>query len=244
LYDCYLSVIIPVYNEERRLPCALEKLFSFLEKQAYSFEVMVVENGSNDQTYSKAIAYTRRFSQLHVLQERRRGKGLAVKQGMLKAQGEYRFMTDVDFSMPVEEINRFLPPSLADYDVAIASRESPGSIRYNEPFHRHLVGRIFNILIRKLALPGFHDTQCGFKCFHAPVIDELFTYQTIEGWSFDVEVLYIARQRGYRIVEVPIPWYFNTESKVNVLNDSLRMANDLITIRNNARKGLYDRYDE
>jgi len=237
--DYRLSIILPVYNEERRLAQALEGLFSFLGKQAYAYEVLLVENGSSDQTYAQACAYTRRYPQLQVLQEQKRGKGLAVRRGMLAAKGEYRFMCDIDFSMPVEQINRFLPPALEDYDVAMASREARGAVRYGEPVYRHLVGRAFNLMIRLLALPGYHDTQCGFKCFRGTVADDLFACQTIDGWTFDVEVLYIARRRGYKIVEMPIPWFFNPESKVRVLNDSLHMAIDLMRIRENARKGLY-----
>lgn len=239
MYACFLSIVIPVYNEERRLPKALDRLFLFLENQAYTSEVLVVENGSDDNTYNQACAYAKQFPQLRVFQESERGKGLAVKRGMLEAAGEYRFMCDVDFSMPVEEINKFLPPNLTGYDIAIASREVSGAIRYNEPFHRHFVGRVFNQLIRRLALPGFHDTQCGFKCFHAPVVKDLFSRQTISGWTFDVEILYIANLMGYRILEVPIPWFFNPESKVKVFRDSLNMARDLMAIRKNAQRGLY-----
>jgi dolichyl-phosphate beta-glucosyltransferase len=236
--------VIPAYNEERRLPATLESLFSFLSQLGYPFEVLVVENGSQDRTYALACSYIEKYPELRVLHEKQRGKGLAVRRGMFEAVGEFRFMCDVDFSMPLSEISRFLPPLLADYDIAIASREAPGSRRFNEPFHRHLIGRMFNLLIRTLALPGFHDTQCGFKCFHAPVVDELFRRQTISGWTFDVEILFIARRRGYRIVEVPVPWYFNPESKVDVLHDSLQMAMDLLAIRGKALRGLYSFSDD
>jgi hypothetical protein len=142
--------------------------------------------------------------------------------------------------MPVEDINRFIPPALGEFDIAIASREARGAVRYNEPAFRHIVGRIFNTMIRVLALPELHDTQCGFKCFRSAVIQDLFKQQTLPGWSFDVEVLFIARRRGYRIVEVPIHWYFNPDSKVIVFKDSLRMALDLLTIRMNAIRGMYN----
>lgn len=241
--NCFLSIIIPAYNEANRLPKTLESLFTFLNDQSYTAEVVVVENGSRDNTYQTALAFVNRFPQLRVLREELRGKGRAVQHGMLSAVGEYRFMCDVDFSMPVAEINRFLPPHLTGYDVAIASREAPGSRRYNEPAFRHLVGRFYNGLIRALALPGLHDTQCGFKCFRGDLTEEIFKSQTLPGWSFDVEVLFIARQRGYRIVEVPIPWYFNPESKINVWRDSLRMAIDLGTIQLNHLRGRYRQGD-
>ena len=150
-------------------------------------------------------------------------------------------MCDVDLSMPVEEINLFLPPALVDFDIAIASREAPGAVRYNEPVYRHLVGRMFNAMIRGVALPGLQDTQCGFKCFRKEVARQLFSRQTLMGWSFDVEVLFIARRRGYRIVEIPIHWHFDPDSKVRVLKDSFRMALDLFKIRLNALRGVYDR---
>jgi hypothetical protein len=158
---------------------------------------------------------------------------------MLAARGEYRFMCDVDLSMPLNEINRFLPPALEGVDIAIASREAPGAVRHNEPYYRHFVGRIYNGLIRMLALPGLDDTQCGFKCFKGSVVEDLFCRQTLSGWSFDVEILYIARLLGYKIVEIPIHWYYNPESKIRVLNDSLKMGLDLLAIRRNARRGVY-----
>jgi dolichyl-phosphate beta-glucosyltransferase len=241
LSSIFLSIIIPVYNEEKRLPKTFEKLFAFLHEQPYKAEVIVVENGSQDRTLDIAVQYARQYPQLNVLKVEERGKGMAVQYGILAARGEYRFMCDADFSMPVSEINRFLPPQLSGFDIAIASREAPGAVRYNEPHYRHIVGRIYNSLIRLLALPGLHDTQCGFKCFRAQVAEELFKLQTLKGWSFDVELLFIAKMKGYTIVEIPVPWYFNPESKVSVLRDSLRMALDLLTIRLNATRGVYNR---
>jgi dolichyl-phosphate beta-glucosyltransferase len=234
-----LSLVIPAHNEENRLPGTLEQVFAFLDKQDYNAEVIVVENGSSDRTLAIARDFASRHTALQVVHTDERGKGLAVKRGMLEARGEYRFFADADFSMPVSEINRFLPPALPDFDIAIASRESAGAVRFNEPFRRHLSGRIFNALIRLVVLPGLEDTQCGFKCFHARVVEHIFPLQTIPGWSFDVELLYIARRKGYRIQEIGIPWYFNPETKVNLLRDSLRMTADLFAIRRNGRKGLY-----
>jgi glycosyltransferase involved in cell wall biosynthesis len=236
----FLSLVIPAHNEESRLPATLEQVFAFLTSQNYSAEVIVVENGSTDRTLEIAQSFTSRHNHLRVIHTDERGKGLAVKQGMLAALGEFRFFADADFSMPVSEINRFLPPAMPDCDIVIASRETPGAVRYNEPFRRHLSGRIFNALIRLIVLPGLDDTQCGFKCFCARVAEEIFPRQTMPGWSFDVELLYIARRKGYRIREIGIPWYFNPETKVSLVRDSLRMASDLFAIRRNARRGLYD----
>ena len=236
----FLSIIIPAYNEAHRLPATLEKIFAFLEKQPYSAEIVVIENGSQDDTLAIARRYESEHPQLRVYHETQRGKGLAVRRGMREAIGAYRFMCDADLSMPIDEVNRFIPPKLEDFDVAIASREAPGAQRFNEPWYRHLIGRGFNTMIRILALPELQDTQCGFKCFRGALVDDLFNHQTITGWSFDVEILYIARARGYKIVEIPIPWYFNADSKVRVFSDSFQMGIDLLNIRRNARRGEYD----
>jgi len=236
----FLSIIIPAYNEESRLPDALLKISQFLELQTYPSEVLVVENGSQDGTLRIAQEFARTHPTFQAIHAPGRGKGLAVQLGMLQARGEYRFMCDADLSMPITELPRFLPPALEGVDVAIASREAPGAIRYNEPTYRHLGGRVINWMIRFLALPGFQDTQCGFKCFRAAAAQDIFTRLTLLGWSFDVEALLIARRRGYRIVELPIPWYFNADSKLNLLQDTLRMAIDLLKLRRNASSGCYD----
>jgi dolichyl-phosphate beta-glucosyltransferase len=234
-----LSIIIPAHNEERRLPQTLEQVVHFAASQSYETEVLVVENASRDRTLEVGNEYAGRHPLVKVLHEDLPGKGRAVQKGMLTAKGTYRFFADADFSMPAAEIARFVPPAV-DVPVAIASREAPGAVRYDEPFYRHITGRVFNTLIRLLVLPALNDTQCGFKMFRADVANDLFNRQTLMGWSFDVELLYIASRRGYPILEIPIPWYFNPESKVNVLRDSWRMFIDLLTIRRNGRKRLYD----
>lgn len=235
-----LSLVIPALNEEKRLPFTLQSLMQYLSTQPYEAEVLVVENGSQDRTLEIAQEFARRYPNVRALHSDQRGKGLAVRMGMQAAQGEYRFMCDADFSMPVDQIARFLPPVLDGYDIAMASREAPGAVRYNEPAYRHLVGRVYNWMIRLIALPRLQDTQCGFKCFRASVAEELFKLQTLTGWSFDVELLFIAQHRGCKIVEIGIPWYFNPESKIRVMKDSLRMGIDLFRIRINAMQGKYD----
>jgi glycosyltransferase involved in cell wall biosynthesis len=235
-----LSIVIPAHNEESRLPRTLEQVFAFLEKQPYSAEVLVVENGSSDRTLELAQGFAANHPGLRVLHSDDRGKGLAVRLGMLAATGDYRFMCDADLSMPIEEVNRFVPPALVDLDVAIGSREVRGARRYDEPMHRHLGGRFINLAIRLLILPGLQDTQCGFKCFRAAVAQDLFQKQTLTGWSFDIELLYIAHRRGYRVIEVPIDWYYRPESKVSALRDALRMISDIFRIRSNGRRGLYN----
>ena len=235
-----LSIIIPAHNEERRLAQSLETIIEFIHAQPYQSEIIVVENGSSDRTARISQDYSDRYGEIQTLQEPVAGKGLAVRRGMLAASGDYRFICDADLSMPIEEVNLFLPPLVPRFDVAIASREIPGAVRYNEPYYRHLIGRAFNLLVRILTLPGLHDTQCGFKCFRAEVADELFPLQTITGWTFDVEILFIARKRGLRVIEIPINWYFNAGSRVSILRDSAVMFADLFRIRLNNLKGMYD----
>jgi glycosyltransferase involved in cell wall biosynthesis len=240
LEQTFLSIVIPAHNERNRLPATLESIHAFLKTQPYTAEIVVVENGSCDGTLEIAQQFTQTIEQLRVFKEEERVKGLAVRRGMLEARGQYRFICDADLSMPIEQVNRFLPPALPDVQIAIGSRETSGAVRYNEPTYRHLIGRGFNSLVRLLALPKLHDTQCGFKCFRGDIADDLFSHQTLTGMSFDVEVLYIACRRGIPIVEVPIDWYFNADSRVRLVEDSLRMGADLLAIRRNARQGLYE----
>jgi dolichyl-phosphate beta-glucosyltransferase len=239
----FLSVVIPAYNEEYRLPRTLEQIFAFLREQSYASEVLVIENGSSDRTYEIAREFAEHHENLRVFKEEQRGKGNAVKRGMLEAHGEYRFLCDADLSMPITQINRFLSPQLTEFDIAIGSREAAGAVRYNEPEFRHLGGRLINLAIRLLILPGLQDTQCGFKCFRAEVAEKIFPCQSISGWSFDIEVLYIARKYGYQIVEVPIDWYFDVETKLRAVNDALRMLRDIFLIHRNNLRGLYDPQD-
>ncbi len=241
--ELLLSIIIPAHNEEQRLPGSLDKIVAFLEEQDYEAEVIVVENASQDNTAGVVEEFVARYPLISMVREERPGKGLAIKLGMLAGRGEYLFFCDADLSMPIEEVARFLPPALDDYDVAIASREVEGARRYGEPDYRHLMGRVFNFLVRLLTVPGFQDTQCGFKCFRRAVARDIFPYQTIEGWGFDVEVLFIAHKRGYRIVEVPINWYYMANSRVSPIKDTLMMLGELLKVRLNDWRGMYARAD-
>ncbi|MBL8103696.1 MAG: glycosyltransferase family 2 protein [Anaerolineales bacterium] len=236
----FLSIVIPAHNEESRLPRTLGQILDFLQNQNYSFEVIVVENGSSDRTLELAYEFSSRHPNVKVYKEEQRGKGNAVRFGMLKANGDYRFICDADLSMPIEEIQNFIPPRLTDFDIAIGSREAPGAIRYNEPPYRHLGGRAINLVIRLLILPGLNDTQCGFKCFSAEAAQSVFSQQTLLGWSFDIENLYIARRKKLRIKEIPIRWYYDADSKVSAVRDALRMISDIFRIHHNAIRGKYD----
>lgn len=236
----FLSLIIPAYNEEQRLPESLAKIEGFVRSQTYATEVLIIENGSTDRTLEAAQSFANQHPNFSAHHTDQRGKGLAVRHGMLSARGQFRMMLDADLSMPVDQIPRFLPPQQSA-DVVIASREAPGAVRYNEPSFRHLGGRLITTMIKIMALPGIQDTQCGFKCFRAEVAQDLFSKQTLMGWSFDVELLYMARLRGYSIVELPIPWYYRPQSHVRPFQDALRFFVDLLRLRNNARRGLYGR---
>jgi len=235
-----LSIIIPAYNEERRLPKSLDQIVEFIEQQDEPMEVLIVENGSVDRTTEIAEAYAAKYPFIRVLHSEK-GKGAAVKVGMLEGQGRYLFMCDSDLSMPIAEVRKFLPPALDDYDVAIASREGPGANRYGEPEYRHMMGRVFNLVVRILAIPGFQDTQCGFKSFRREVARDIFGDLTMTGWAFDVEALYIALQRGYKVMAVPIDWYFDGDSRVSGMRDTGRMVGDVMQIRANGQRGVYEK---
>ena len=236
----FLSIVIPAYNEEARLPQTLSRISDFLGKHAYAAEVLVVENGSTDRTADIVRDFSKDHPRFRLISIKERGKGVAVKTGMLAAEGEYRFICDADLSMPIEEVTKFLPPVLTGYDVAIASREAPGAHRFDEPPYRHLMGRVFNFIVRALAVPGFADTQCGFKCFTASAAEQVFPKQTMSGWGFDVEVLFIALHQGLRVVEVPVDWYYKENSRVNPVKDTFSMFWEVLKVRLNAVKGLYD----
>lgn len=235
-----LSIIIPAYNEEERLPKSLEQVAAFVEKQDYGIEVIVIDNNSTDRTPEIAGGFSAEHAYARTIHEPQQGKGIAVKSGMLAGQGEYLFVCDADFSMPVEEISKFMPPQMDGYDVAIASRELPESRRVGEPEYRHLMGRVYNLIVRLFAIPKVHDTQCGFKSFRYEVAQDVFPYQTIHGWGFDVEVLFIALKRGYKLEEVPITWYYMPQSRVQPMRDSINMFLEVLKVRMNDRRGLYN----
>ena len=239
----YLSIIIPALNEGHRLPKTLDSIIGFLNRQAYDSEIVIIDNASTDDTFQVAKSFSDKFENLKVISEQKRGKGFAVQTGMLTAKGDYCFMCDSDLSMPIEELPKFLPP-LCTADIAIGSREAKGAVRINEPWQRHLIGRVFNILIKLLVLPGISDTQCGFKCFTRKVVINIFTKQRIGGWAFDVELLFLAKRAGFTLKEIPINWYYMTESKVKPIRDSVRMLRELLVIRRNVTNGLYDEAPE
>lgn len=235
-----LSLIIPCYNEEKRLPTTLPKVVAFVQAQTYQTEVLIINNNSRDQTRAIAEEFVRQNAFMRIIDEPRQGKGAAVRTGMLAAKGQFCFIADADFSMPIEETNKFLPPNIEAYDVAIGSREAPGAVRYNEPEYRHIMGRVFNFYVKWLAIPGFEDTQCGFKCFRHEVAQDVFSRQTIDGFAFDVEVLFVALRHKYKVVEVPIHWYYFDNSRISPVRDTIRMIREVLRIRWNGWNGVYD----
>ena len=235
----FLSIVIPAYNEEVRITQTLETVVGYLQRQSYSWEVVVADDGSEDATASLVEAAASDNPGIRLVSLDHRGKGWAVKGGMLSAQGRYRFLADADLSMPIEHLERFLPPHLSEFDIAIGSREAPGSRRFHEPLRRHLMGRVFNWMVRLLAVRGFSDTQCGFKCFDAQAAETLFALQRAHGFGFDVEVLFLAQRLGMRIVDIPIDWYYHEGSKVKPVRDSFLMLRDIFSVRWSHARGRY-----
>jgi len=234
-----LCLVIPAYNEELRLPRTLPAVLKHMQAASYTWEVRVVDDGSSDGTCNVVLGFAENEPRLVLQKEPHRGKGGAVRAGMLASDAEYRFLCDADFSMPVHEIDRFLPPYLSGYDIAIGTREGPGAHRVDEPESRHLMGRVFNGVIQATLLPGVADSQCGFKCFTARAADALFPHQTIDGFAFDVEVLYLARRLNMNISEVPITWFYDDVSSVKPVRDTWRMLKEVFRIRANHLRGRY-----
>ena len=235
----FLSIVIPAYNEAERLPATLDQLAGFLRGEEYAAEIVVVDDGSDDGTPT-VVGQTAGGTPLRLIVAPHRGKGAAVRRGMLAASGDVRLMCDADLSMPPHELPKLLAALAAGADVALATREGAGARRIGEPYLRHLMGRVFNTLVRLLAVPGLQDTQCGFKAFTAASAELLFAPATIDGFGFDVGVLYLARKRGLRLAEVPIAWYYQPSSRVSPLRDTIRMVRDLLRVRWNDWRGRYE----
>jgi dolichyl-phosphate beta-glucosyltransferase len=234
-----ISLVIPAYNEESRLPTALDRVSAYLARRGGRHEVIVVVNGSTDRTVEVARAAAARDPAIRVIDTPRRGKGHAVRLGVLDAKGDVILFCDADLSTPIAEAVGLTDHLDGRYEVAIATREGLGSRRVGEPYLRHLMGRVFNALVRAVAVPGIHDTQCGFKAFTAAAARDIFRRQTIDGFGFDVELLYLARRRGYKIREVPVTWVYAATSRVDPLRDTLRMIGDVVRVRLNAARGRY-----
>jgi len=231
--EIFLSVIIPAYNEERRLPKTLEKIHEYLAKKDFDYEIIVVDDGSKDSTVRIAEGFKAVEPKLRVVKNpQNMGKGYAVRNGMLNGRGKYLLFTDSDLSTPIEEFDRFLPRLLNGYDVIIGSRALKDSnIKVRQPMHRVIMGRGFNLLVRTLFWTDIKDTQCGFKCFSREAAQAVFPKQEVWGFGFDVEVLFIARKLGFKVLEFPVEWSDSPDTKVSALKDSVRMFLELLKIR-------------
>jgi dolichyl-phosphate beta-glucosyltransferase len=236
-----VSIVVPAYNEAARIGETLQTLCEHLQQRSWDWEIRVVDDGSTDTTASIAETFAAEEPRLVVQREPHRGKGGAVKAGLQASNCWYRFMCDADLSMPISELKSFLPPLLDDYDVAIGTREGVAARRVGEPRLRHLVGRLFNLCVQRLVLPGIEDSQCGFKMFTAKAVQAILPHATADGWAFDVEMLAIARANGLRIVEVPIEWHYRSESRLSIARDGLRMLREILAIKSRASGGAYDR---
>jgi dolichyl-phosphate beta-glucosyltransferase len=228
-----LSMVIPAYNEARRLPPTLARLRDYLEAGPDTYEVLVVDDGSTDDTVSVAQAVAREWPQLEVLTlPQNQGKGAAVREGMLHARGALRAFSDADLSTPIEELPRLRSHLGGACHVAIASRDAPGSdIQVHQPRWREFMGRTYNRILRLLVLPGIRDTQCGFKLFTSEAAEACFAPLETFRFGFDAEVLVRAHRRGWEIAEVPVRWRHVEESRVGGIGDALRMLYDLVMLR-------------
>jgi dolichyl-phosphate beta-glucosyltransferase len=236
-----ISVIIPAYNEGRRIAPTVRDIVAFLGNNGYAYEVIVVDDGSTDSTYDVVRHIQREVPQLALVRHPvNLGKGCAVKSGFLAARGEFVFFTDADHSTPIEELPKFMARAHEGCDIVIASRAlSDSIIVIPQDWHRRQMGCVFNWLVRAFVIGGIHDTQCGFKCFRRERCAGIFTVQRLRGFSFDVELLFIARTLGLTIAELPVTWRNSAETRVHTLKDSLRMFRDLCRIRWNSVRGKY-----
>jgi len=235
-----LSIIVPSFNEEVRLPASLERVAAYIDSSNRTTEVLVVDDGSTDRTAEVAASFSKRIANLRVLQNgQNRGKGYSVRHGMLEARGEAVLFTDADLSAPIEEAAKLLS-ALEKYDVAIGSRAMNRKlIEVHESPFREFAGIIFNAIVRLVLLLPFVDTQCGFKAFRRERCRLVFEQQRIERFGFDPELLYLARHHGLKAIEIPVRWSHSPATKINMMRDSILMFVDIFTIRWNAFMGRY-----
>jgi len=235
-----LSIIVPSFNEELRLPSSLDRIAAFVQASEQPTEVLVVDDGSKDKTAEVAASYASRIANLCVLKNgENRGKGYSVRHGMLEAKGEVVLFTDADLSAPIEEADKLLA-AMGRYDVAIGSRAMDRSlIKVHESAFREFAGIVFNKIVRMVLRLPFVDTQCGFKAFRRERCKIIFEQQRIERFGFDPELLYLARHHGLKSVEIPVRWSHSPATKINMMRDSIQMLVDVFTIRWNALRGCY-----
>lgn len=245
-----LSIIIPAYNESKRLPKTLRGILEYSSKLAskngWNIEIVIADDGSKDNTVEVAQEIWNNFADKNGLYfqinsvTQNQGKGATVKRGMLESKGKWRLFADADNSTPIEELDKMLP-YLDKYDVVIGSRYLiPGSIKNQQPWQRRLLSRISNLVIQTLILPGIIDTQCGFKMFSDKATQTIFPKQSMSGWSFDIEVLAITKKQGYKIKEVGVDWYDVGDSRLRAIHAAVKSFRDLLIIWRNSISGKYN----
>ena len=239
-----LSIVVPAYNEEHRLPPTLARLSAYLASQPLRWEIVVVDDGSRDATCAVVESAMATIPNLRLVRQTpNRGKGAAVRLGMLSARGQIRVMSDADGSMSPDQLPRLLAPLIAcTAEIAIGSRYAEGAkTDVKQPLYRVLWSRLANRVIQRSLVPGVRDTQCGFKAFTAEAARALFELGRIDGWAFDLEILALARRAGYSIAEVGVEWTDDRRSRVNPLKDMWKVVRETLTIRKNLRRGVYRR---
>jgi len=238
-----LSSGVPADNDELRLPPTLQRLHAFLSTQPLRYEIVVVDDGSKDNTCAVVEQHMGHIANLRLVRQLpNAGKGAAVRRGMLAARGQIRVMCDADCSMPPEQLPRLLAPIIAcKAEIAIGSRYAEGAkTNVKQPMYRVLWSRLCNKVIQRSLVPGIRDTQCGFKAFTAEAARDLFRRATINGWAFDLEIFALARRRGYAIEEVGVEWMDDNRSRINPLKDMWKVIREAITIRRNLKSGVYN----
>ncbi|OGC38365.1 hypothetical protein A3K42_00590 [candidate division WWE3 bacterium RBG_13_37_7] len=245
------SIVIPAYNEADKISSTLTQIINFMRTFSDTFEVIVVDDGSSDATAQVVYDYKRNASEVILVRNAHKGKGVAVSTGVQKAQGNLIYLADADLSAPITELKKLSVWVVDhDYDIVIASREGIGAERVGEPFYRHLMGRVFNYMVQIIALPGINDSQCGFKLFKKSVAKKIFGMMDVYNTNakelkepytgaWDVEVLFLARKLKYTIKEVPVQWIYVKTTRVSPLRDSFKMAKDVLIIRLNDLSGKY-----
>jgi len=237
-----LSLVIPAYNEQQMIAATLENLHQFLQVRYESFEILVVDDGSTDETAHVVSQFSETHPNVRLLEQgTNQGKGCAIQRGVQESQGEYILFMDADLPYDLAAVDVFMTALRSKYDLAIGSRHMPGSKIRGVPLLRYLTGQVFSLLVAMLMFPGIRDTQCGLKGFRAEAARQIFERVRIRKFGFDVEALYIARKRRYTILPIPVQMTgFRSDSRVRLLRDSSRMFLDLFTIRWNDLRGNYD----
>jgi glycosyltransferase involved in cell wall biosynthesis len=237
-----LSIVIPAYNESARIENALERVLGCVQDRGWDAEILVVDDGSTDDTAAIIQSWMQRYDRLHlILNPGNRGKGYSVRNGLLQAAGDIVMFTDADLSAPIEEAELLIAAIDGGADVAIGSRwldKQKQTIA--QPLYRRFFGRCFNWVTRKVMGLPYRDTQCGFKAFRREAAQTIFRLQTIERWGFDPEILFIARKLKYSIVEVPVTWGHDERSRISYLKDGMKMLEEMAEIRTNSVRGRYD----